>query len=69
LKVLDSNGFGRTSDVISAIEFVIANKTKLNVQIINLSLGHPIFAPAMATLVQAVEQASAAGLVVVVSNG
>jgi subtilisin family serine protease len=69
-KVLDKTGAGRTSDVIHAIEFVIAHKAKLNVQIINLSLGHPVFALAASDpLVQAVEQASAAGLIVVVSNG
>ena len=70
LKVLDATGSGRTSDVIAAIEFVINNRTKLNVQIINLSLGHPIFArPQDDPLVQAVEQASNAGLYVVVSAG
>jgi serine protease AprX len=70
LKVLDHTGAGRTSDVISAIEFVIANRSWLNVQIINLSLGHPIFAPAADdALVQAVEKASAAGLFVVASAG
>src|SRR5262249_59079843 len=42
----------------------------LNVEIINLSLGHPIFAPAADDpLVQAVEQASAAGLTVVTAAG
>ena len=39
-------------------------------QIVNLSLGHPIYAPAKDDpLVQAVERASAAGLIVVVSGG
>ena len=70
LKVLDATGVGTTSDVIKAIEYVIANKSFLNVQIINLSLGHPIYAPAKDDpLVQAVEQASAAGLVVVTAAG
>ena len=69
-KVLDKTGAGRTSDVIHAIEFIIANKAKLNVQIINLSLGHPVFAPAASDpLVQAVEQASAAGRSWWSSNG
>ena len=55
LKVLDAQGAGKTSDVVSAIEFVIANRSKLNVQIINLSLGHPIFSrPEDDPLVQAV---------------
>lgn len=70
LKVLDRQGSGRTSDVIRAIEFVIANRVRLNVQIVNLSLGHPIFAPAADDpLVQAVERASASGLIVVTSAG
>jgi serine protease AprX len=70
LKVLDSKGQGRTSDVISALEFVVANRARLNVHIVNISLGHPIYAPAKDDpLVQAVEQATAAGLIVVVSAG
>jgi serine protease AprX len=70
LKVLDKNGQGSTSDVIKAIEYVIANKNRLGVQVINLSLGHPIFAPASQDpLVAAVERATAAGLIVVTSAG
>ena len=70
LKVLDKNGQGRTSDVINAIEFVVANKARLKVHIINLSLGHPILAPAANDpLVRAVEKATDAGLVVVASAG
>jgi len=70
LKVLDGIGQGKTSDVIKAIEFVVQHQSKLNVQIINLSLGHPILAPAKDDpLVQAVEQASAAGLIVVAAAG
>ena len=70
LKVLDANGQGKTSDVIRAIEFVVANKSKLNVQIINLSLGHPILAPAKHDpLVLAVERATQAGLIVVTAAG
>ena len=70
LKVLDRNGAGTTSDVISAIEFVTENKDRLGVDIINLSLGHPIYEPAATDpLVQAVEAAVRAGIVVVVSAG
>jgi len=70
LKVLDARGQGQTSDVIRAIEFVVANKSKLNVQIINLSLGHPILAPAAHDpLVLAVERATQAGLIVVTAAG
>src|SRR5205814_226195 len=70
LKVLDKRGQGNTTDVIKAIEYVVANRSHLNVHMINLSLGHPIFAPAKDDpLVQAVEAASNAGLIVVVSAG
>jgi serine protease AprX len=70
LKVLDANGYGRTSDVISAIEYAIANKASLGINIINLSLGHPIYEPAATDpLVRAVEAATRAGILVVVSAG
>ena len=70
LKVLDAQGGGYTSDVIAAIEFATANKAALGIDIINLSLGHPIFeSPATDPLVQAVESAVAAGIVVVASAG
>ena len=70
LKVLNHNGAGNTSDVISAIEFVTANKDQLAVDVINLSLGHPIYEPAATDpLVQAVEAAVRAGIVVVASGG
>ena len=70
LKVLDSQGLGSTSNVISAIQFATANKAALGIDIINLSLGHAIYEPAATDpLVQAVEAASQAGLVVVVSAG
>jgi serine protease AprX len=70
LKVLDKNGAGYTSDVIRAIDFAVANRASLGVDIINLSLGHPIYEPAASDpLVQAVERASQAGVVVVVAAG
>ncbi len=69
-KVLDSNGTGLTSDVISAIEYATEHKDSLGIDIINLSLGHPIYEPAASDpLVQAVEAASRAGIVVVTSAG
>jgi serine protease AprX len=69
-KVLDKNGAGSTSSVIAAIEYIVTNRKTLGVQIINLSLGKPITAPAkFDPLVQAVEQASAKGLIVVVAAG
>jgi serine protease AprX len=70
LKVLDANGAGRTSDVLAALEFAIANKSALGIDIINLSLGHPIddFA-ATDPLMQAVERAVQAGIAVITSAG
>ena len=70
LKVLDENGQGYTSDVIDAIEFVTRYKSRLGIDIINLSLGHPILEPAATDpLVQAVEAAVRAGIVVVAAAG
>jgi serine protease AprX len=69
-KVLDSQGRALTSTVIAALEFAIANKDSLGVDIVNLSLGHPIFESIQTDpLVQAVEAANRAGIVVVVAAG
>ena len=70
LKVLDGQGYGSTSRVIEALEFATVNRAALGIDVINMSLGHPIFAPANTDpLVQAVEAAVDAGIVVVVSAG
>ena len=70
LKVLDANGTGQTSTVIQAIEFAVTNKSRLGIDIINLSLGHPsLEPPERDPLVRAVEGAVRAGIVVVVSAG
>src|SRR5204863_9924301 len=67
VKVLDKNGASSTSKVIAAIEFVVKNHLA---NVINLSLGHPITAPAkFDPLVQAVEGAVRHGIVVVVAAG
>jgi serine protease AprX len=70
LRVLDENGAGQTSQVIQAIEFAIARRDALGIDVINLSLGHPIYEPAASDpLVRAVERAVDAGIVVVASAG
>jgi serine protease AprX len=70
IKVLDKNGASSTSRVIAAIEYVVRHRAQLGVQAINLSLGHPITAPAkFDPLVQAVEDAVRHGLVVVIAAG
>jgi serine protease AprX len=70
VKVLDGQGTGRTSNVIAAIDYVVANAGYLGVDVINLALGHPIFENAETDpLVRAVERAVRHGLVVVTSTG
>jgi len=70
LKVLDATGAGYTSDVVRAIDFAVANKSKFAIDVINLSLGHPIYEPASTDpLVQAVERASKAGIIVLAAAG
>jgi serine protease AprX len=70
LRALNQYGAGYTSSVINAIDFAIAQRTKLGIDILNLSLGHPIYESAATDpLVQAVQRAVDAGIVVVVSAG
>ena len=68
--MLDKKGAGKTSDVIAAVDFAVANRGKFNIRVINLSLGHPIYESALTNpLVRAVEAAVRAGIVVVVASG
>jgi len=70
LRVLDHQGRGVTANVVRAVEFAIANKDLLGINVLNLSLGHPIYEPAATDpLVQAVEHAVRKGIVVVASAG
>jgi serine protease AprX len=70
LKALNSNGSGSDSSVIAAIQAAIANKTKYNIRVINLSLGRGVFESYQTDpLTQAAEQAWKAGIVVVVAAG
>ena len=70
LKVLNARGQGTTDNVVRAIEFAITNRHLLGINVLNLSLGHPIFEHAPTDpLVQAVEHAARVGLTVVVAAG
>ena len=70
LKVLDGDGRGLTSSVLRALEFAIEHQDELKIDVINLSLGHPIYeSPETDPLVRAVEDAVRAGIVVVTSAG
>ena len=42
LRALDSQGLSTVSTVVAAIQYAVANKTKDNIRVINLSLGHPV---------------------------
>lgn len=70
LQVLDGTGAGTDSSVIAAIDRAIQLKTLLNIRVINLSLGRPIYETyKQDPLCQAVEAAWKAGIVVVVAAG
>ena len=70
LRVLDQNGEGTDSQVIAAIETAIRLKNIFNIRVINLSVGRGVFESyKFDPLCRAVEQAWAAGIVVVVAAG
>jgi serine protease AprX len=70
LRVLDNEGNGSVSNVILAIDFLIRYNRNLNVKVMNLSLGHPVFESYTTDpFCQAVEAAVQAGIVVVCSAG
>lgn len=70
LRVLDANGAGSDSAVVSAIQRAIQLKNTYNIRVINLSLGRPVFESyTLDPICQAVEQAWKSGIVVVVAAG
>jgi serine protease AprX len=70
VRVLGAKGMGLTSDVIAGIDWAVANRTKYNIRILNLSLGHPVFeSSARDPLCAAVARAVKAGVVVVAAAG
>ena len=70
VRVIGAAGAGYTSDVIAGIDWVIANRSRYNIRVMNLSLGHPVMEPcAVDPLCQAVARAVGAGIVAVVSAG
>lgn len=71
LKVLDEKGDGNTNDVLRALDFIIKNKDRYNIRIINISIGSiPKTNMGERTrLIQSVEKAWDHGLCVVVAAG
>src|SRR5437899_9589035 len=70
LRVLDQNGQGTDSGVISAIQVAISVQNKYHIRVMNLSLGRQVFESyKQDPLCQAVEAAWKAGIVVVAAAG
>ncbi len=70
LKVLDSAGHGRISDVIAALDYVVDNKSALNIRIVNLSVATGVYESYDSDpLTRAAQRAVAAGVVVVAAAG
>ena len=71
LKVLDRRGDGNTTDVLKGLEYVIRNKERLGIKIVNISIGSipKSNSREKTRLIKGVEEAWDAGLCVVVAAG
>ena len=69
VKVLDDQGGGTTSDIIAGVNWVVTNKALYGIEAISMSLRIPGCSDGTDALSTAVNNAQAAGLVVVVAAG
>ena len=70
LKVLDDLGQGRISDVIAALDYVVANKGELNIRVVNLSVATGVYESYQTDpLTLAARRVVEAGIVVVAAAG
>jgi serine protease AprX len=70
LKVLDDKGNGYISDVIAALEYVVANKDELNIRVVNLSVATGVYESYTTDpLTVAAESVVQSGVVVVAAAG
>ena len=70
LRVLDENGQGSTSDIIAALDWILANGPAYGIDVVNLSLGKAVEDSAVNDpLVQAAEAVWDAGYVVIAAAG
>lgn len=70
VRVLDRTGQGTVSQVVSGVQWCITNKTRYNIRVLNLSLGHPVGESYTTDpLCQAVEKAWQSGIFVVCAAG
>jgi serine protease AprX len=69
-RALDSTGVGSYSQVIAALDWIVANQAEYNIRVLNLSLDTPVVGPYWADpLDQAVMRVWQAGITVVVAAG
>jgi len=70
VKVLNQNGGGRTSDILKGINWVVENRERYNIRVMNLSLGnHATSDPENDPIFKAVERAVEVGITVVTAAG
>ena len=69
VKVLGPTGAGGMAEVVSGIEWAVANRARFGIEAINLSLGSEGCADGTDAASRAVDAAQAAGMVVVVAAG
>jgi len=70
LKALDSQGKGRISNIIAALDWAVANRTQYNIRVINMSLGAGVYESYNTDpLTIAAKRAVEAGIVVVAAAG
>src|SRR5262249_52470230 len=70
LKVLDAKGNGRISDVIAALDYVVAHKDELHIRVVNLSVAAGVYESYNDDpLTLAAREVTRAGIVVVAAGG
>ena len=70
LKALDAEGKGRISNIIAALDWVVANRAQYNIRVVNMSLGAGVFESYNTDpLTLAAKRAVDAGIVVVAAAG
>ena len=70
LSVLDSQGIGSVSNVLSALDWIMTNRTTYNIRVVNMSLGTPAVVSYLDDpLCKSVRRLVDAGIVVVAAAG
>jgi len=69
VKVLNSDGSAKVSDIIRGIDWVVENRDKYNIRVINMSIGVPSNSFKDDPIHRAVERAAKAGIVVIAAAG